>query len=250
MNEALIRDELGDDYVFEYFDELASTNDLAMERARHGAPSGTIICADYQHAGRGRRGAPRVSPPGAGVLFSLLLRPAAPLPPHHWAILTGVGVAHGLRDLGVMAKIKWPNDLILDDRKIGGILVETVPEATVIGVGINCRTVAADFPEALRSRAASLHMLTPNCPSREAVLLSVVRQLREAAQLVEAGGIIKMLYAWNTMNWYARRKVRVSGPMGAVDGDGLFLDGRKLVFHVFKDHGVVAMPLSSTVEVR
>jgi hypothetical protein len=78
----------------------------------------------------------------------------------------------------------------------------------------------------------------------------VVKGLWDALARVEAGGIIKVLREWNAMNWLARRKVRVCGPMGAVEGDGLFLDGRKLVFHVFKDCGVVPMPLSSSVEAR
>ena len=74
---------------------------------------------------------------------------------------------------------------------------------------------------------------------REELLVALVAGLTDAFARVEAGGIIKVLYEWNTMNWYARRNVRVSGPFGVVDGDGFFLDGRRLHFHVFKDAGII-----------
>lgn len=243
-----IRQLLGGDYTIEYHDELSSTNDRAMELARAGAPAGTLVTTDFQTAGRGRRGAVWTALAGSSVLCSLLLRPSVTIPTHHLAILSGVGVANGLRAFGIEAKIKWPNDIMVEDRKVAGILVETTGDAVVIGFGINC-TVEC-FPEEIQHRAGSLHALTGRAISREQVLVSVVQSIADAMARVEAGGIIKVLIEWNKMNWLSRRKVRVTGPMGAVDGDGLFLDGRKLVFHVFKDCGVAAMPLSSTVEAR
>ncbi|MHB9024300.1 MAG: biotin--[acetyl-CoA-carboxylase] ligase [Armatimonadota bacterium] len=246
MQVEIIRRRLGGAYAVEYFAEIESTNTRALQRAHEGAPAGTLIVADYQSAGRGRRGASWHAPTGTCVLCSLLLRPATALPPPHLAILTGVGAAHGLRELGIPARIKWPNDLMLEDRKVGGILVETAGDAVVVGVGINC--AVEEFPEELRESAGSLHALVAMNNAREDVLVAVVTGLTEALARVETGGIIKVLYEWNKLNWLTRRKVRVSGPLGAVDGDGLFLDGRKMVFHVFKDYGVVTMPLTSTVE--
>lgn len=240
---------LGEAYSLEYHVDITSTNDVGLERARTGAAAGTVICAETQQAGRGRRGAAWFGMPGSSALFSIIFRPAVPLPPAHWAILTGVGVAKGLHALEMPVKIKWPNDLLLDNRKVGGILVETTGSAVVVGVGINCAGGVDDFPAELQQRAGTLAM-HGSCPQRERVVASVVHGVADAYARVEAGGILKVLYDWNTMNWYSKRKVRVSGPMGVVEGDGLFLDGRKLVFHVFKDHGVVPMPLSSTVEAR
>ncbi|MHB9132039.1 MAG: biotin--[acetyl-CoA-carboxylase] ligase [Armatimonadota bacterium] len=247
---AALRRRLGDAYPIEHHDEISSTNDRALQLAHAGAPGGTLVCAEYQSAGRGRRGTTWSAPVGSSVLCSLLLRPAVMPPPQHLAIITGAGAANGLRTLDIGAKIKWPNDLMLQDRKIAGILVETAGDAVVIGFGVNCTVPEEAFPPDIRDRAGSLHTLTGQPIIREDVLISVVQGLTDAAARVEAGGIIKILYDWNTQNWLSRRKVRVSGPMGALDGDGLFLDGHKLVFHVFKDYGVVAMPLSSTVEVR
>lgn len=247
---ATVRRRLGDAYTVDHFTEAGSTNDLLLERARQGAPAGTVISADFQSAGRGRRGSPWVAPAGSSVLCSLLLRGAAPMPPAHLAILSGVGVANGLHALGVPAKIKWPNDLIVADRKVAGILVETIGEAVVVGVGVNCAVPEDAFPAESRLPAGSLDTLVERAIAREDVLVAVVQGLAEAFARVEAGGIVKVLYEWNTHNWLSRRKVRVTGPLGQVDGDGLFLDGRTVMFHVFKDAGIVTMPLTSTVEAR
>lgn len=245
-----VRRRLGDGFQITHYDELTSTNDEAMQLARAGAPAGTVVSSEFQTAGRGRRGAQWTAPAGSSVLCSLILRPAAPLPPAHLAIISGVGAANGLKRFDIPVKVKWSNDLMVQDRKVAGILVETLPDAVVIGIGINCAVPDDAFPEELRQRAGSLHTLAGNTLRREDVLVAVVEGLTDALARVEAGSIIKLLYEWNTMNWLARRKVRVSGPLGVVDGDGLFLDGRKLVFHVFKDAGIVTMPLSSTVEAR
>jgi BirA family biotin operon repressor/biotin-[acetyl-CoA-carboxylase] ligase len=245
-----VRRRLGDAYNIVYLPETSSTNDVAMQMAREGAPGGTLVCADFQTAGRGRRGAPWVAPVENCVLCSLLVRPVESLPMSHLAILTGVGAANGLKKLEIPVRIKWPNDLMVRDRKVAGILVETLPDAVVIGVGINCTVPEEAFPTELRERAGSLHALTGKELRCEDVLVAVAEELMSAVARVEAGGIIKVLYEWNMLNWLKRRKIRVSGPLGQVDGDGLFLDGRKLVFHVFKDAGVITMPLSSTVEAR
>lgn len=246
LNLETVRRRLGDGFVITHHEEVASTNDLAMELARNGAPSGTLISADFQTAGRGRRGARWLAPAGSSVLLSLLVRfPTLP-PPAHLAIITGVGVANALRALDVPAFIKWPNDLLVQDRKVAGILVETVGDAAVIGVGVNC--TVEEFPVEIRDRTASLHALAKRPISREEVMVSVVQELTAAITRVREGSIVSVLKAWNTMNWYGRRKVRVSGPLGQVEGDGLFLDGRQLVWHVFRDGGIVTMPLMSTVE--
>lgn len=233
----------------EYAPEVTSTNDCAMRAAHAGAAGGALFCTDFQTAGRGRRGAAWTAPAESSVLCSLLLRPAVALRPHELAIITGVGAARGLNALGIPAAIKWPNDLMVADRKVGGILVETVGDAVVIGIGVNCQVPETAFPPELRARAGSLDALG-YAPPREDVLVALVEGFSEALGRVVAGGIVKVLIDWNKLNWLRRHKVRVSGPLGVVEGDGLFLEGHKLVFHVFKDHGVVPMPLSSTVEPR
>jgi len=144
-----------------YFDLLPSTNDRAKELAAAQAPEGTLVVAEGQSAGRGRLGRQWESPAGLGLYVSLLLRP--PLPPHELpqiTLTTAVAVARALeRVVGVAPGIKWPNDLLLDGKKVGGILTEMETESDqirhlVVGLGINVNN--REFPEEIAETATSL----------------------------------------------------------------------------------------------
>lgn len=130
------------------FASLPSTNDWLLERAREGAPAGMVALADYQSAGRGRRGRRWEAPPGSCLLVSVLLRPLAPV--HMLFACTAalaLATSDACGDLGcVQPAIKWPNDLVVEDRKVAGILAESDPSApggrpgsvaVVAGVGCN-----------------------------------------------------------------------------------------------------------------
>ncbi|MBT8035931.1 MAG: biotin--[acetyl-CoA-carboxylase] ligase [Verrucomicrobiae bacterium] len=122
-----------------YHEALASTNDEARRLAVEGAEHGTVVLADHQSAGRGRRGSAWASDPGDGLLFSLVLRPN--FEKKYWsriALATGWGIARVLRsEWGVAAEVKWPNDLYVHGRKCAGILAEAREGFVVVGVGIN-----------------------------------------------------------------------------------------------------------------
>ncbi len=143
-----------------------STNDEARRWAAQGAPDRTVILAEEQTAGRGRRGAAWISPPGRNGIVSVLCRPGAELPPERWARLTlaaalaGCDAMDALPGLSASAQVKWPNDLYLSGRKVAGILVESDWAATggsvVIGTGFNLNLLPADFPEDLQESATSL----------------------------------------------------------------------------------------------
>jgi BirA family biotin operon repressor/biotin-[acetyl-CoA-carboxylase] ligase len=131
--------------------EIGSTNDRARAFAHAGAPHGTLVTTGLQTAGRGRQGRTWVTPPGRALLLSLLLRDFDELLP----LRAGLAVA----DLaGPAAQVKWPNDVLLDGRKVAGILVEAHPQAgwAVLGAGINVALEPADFPPELRDRAGTL----------------------------------------------------------------------------------------------
>jgi len=122
-----------------YYDELGSTNDEARLLAESGAEHGTVVLADHQKRGRGRRGAIWESSPGDGLLFSLVLKPGFPQP--EWsriALATGLGIATALREKwNIAAEVKWPNDVYLHGKKCAGILAEAYGGFVVVGVGIN-----------------------------------------------------------------------------------------------------------------
>ncbi|MFN4148820.1 MAG: biotin--[acetyl-CoA-carboxylase] ligase, partial [Rhodocyclaceae bacterium] len=127
----------------ELLPECASTNALLLARAEAGAPSGTVVIAETQTAGRGRRGRAWHSTPGDSLTFSLLWRFAPATLPLGLSLATGVAVTNALKKIGAGdTALKWPNDILKDGRKLAGILVElvpNVPHAAVIGIGLNLR---------------------------------------------------------------------------------------------------------------
>jgi BirA family biotin operon repressor/biotin-[acetyl-CoA-carboxylase] ligase len=155
--------------------EVESTNDVAWELAQRGAGEGACVVADAQTRGRGRLGRDWHTAPGRGLALSVLLHPGrdrgalgtAPL-------VAGLALARALDGLGVTARLKWPNDLVVGDRKLSGILAECRrgadgTEIVVMGVGVNVSQQAADFPPGLRDRATSL--------AREGAAAEVGREL-------------------------------------------------------------------------
>ena len=152
-------------FALEIKSETGSTNDDAVEAGTRGAAEGTVILAERQTAGRGRRGEAWISPPGVNLLFSLLLRPEAPA--ERWTRLphlAGLAVCRAIEgefpELPPV-KLKWPNDVFLADRKVAGILIESrfLPDsspAVVVGIGLNVNLQTAQLPEEVRVLATTL----------------------------------------------------------------------------------------------
>jgi BirA family biotin operon repressor/biotin-[acetyl-CoA-carboxylase] ligase len=163
--------------------EAGSTNAEAAQRARDGAPEGTVVVAESQTAGRGRQGRTWQSPPRAGLTLSVVLRPPAI---SGWLpLLAGLSVAVALREqTGLDAGVKWPNDVLIPgdrgERKVAGLLAE-VPAggngAIVIGIGLNVTTRAAELPD---ERATSLAIEGATSTDRDTLLKAVLRSLARA----------------------------------------------------------------------
>jgi BirA family biotin operon repressor/biotin-[acetyl-CoA-carboxylase] ligase len=160
-------------------DETTSTNDDAAQAAKSGAPHGALFLAETQTRGRGRRGSEWVSAPGAGLWFSLLLRPtfSAELLPG-LALCAGLAVRAAVAPLvSADVKVKWPNDVLAAGRKLAGVLVESQLSgaqiaSVVIGIGIN--VAQTEFPAPIRDIATSLSLLGTRDDSRERLLASVL----------------------------------------------------------------------------
>jgi BirA family transcriptional regulator, biotin operon repressor / biotin---[acetyl-CoA-carboxylase] ligase len=161
--------------VLHWYEEIGSTNERARELAEEGAEHGTVVIAEAQSAGRGRRGRGWSSPPRKNLYFSIVLRPD--LPPAQAPELTlvaSVAICEALRQAGVGAGIKWPNDVVASGKKIGGILTELAAEPdrvtwVVLGVGVNVNARAEDFPAELRGDATSV-LLERGQPAPRALL--------------------------------------------------------------------------------
>ena len=172
--------------AFEWRAACGSTNDLAAERARAGAPAGLVVGADAQTAGRGRLGRSWHSPTGDNLYFSVVLRPAraaAEIPP--LTLLAGAAVAGALGGLGLAPRLKWPNDVELLDKngkrqKVAGILTEMASAGAsashvVVGVGLNVNGL--EFPPEIAERATSLRRALGRPVDRAEVLAAVLGAL-------------------------------------------------------------------------
>ena len=164
--------------------ETGSTNEDVAAAAGAGAPEGLVIVAEAQTAGRGRFERRWVSPPGAGLTFSALLRPGSAVPLARWSwlpLLAGLSLQRAVSRLtGLDAAVKWPNDLLLgpDRRKAAGLLVQAGDGAAVLGIGLNVTTTAAELPDA-GATSLSAEGAGAEGTDRERVLRAVLEQLAE-----------------------------------------------------------------------
>ncbi|MCW1921356.1 biotin--[acetyl-CoA-carboxylase] ligase [Luteolibacter arcticus] len=168
--------ELPAGFRLDFRESTGSTNDDVREAARTGASAGLVVVAERQQAGRGRRGAAWICPPGEGLAFSVLLRPSEPK--SLWprlSLAAGLAVAEGLDRHGVAAEVKWPNDVWIGGKKIAGILVEAGEDFVTVGIGINVGVT--NFPEMLAASATSLALECGDAPELPLVLASVLERL-------------------------------------------------------------------------
>ena len=201
------------------FESLPSTNTELARQASEGAGEGLSIVADEQTAGRGRLQRAWSSPKGAGLYFSILLRPT--IPPDQWPLITlmaALAVGDALSDAcDVNTDIKWPNDLLSGERKICGILAESVEtptgRAVIIGIGINLTADA--YPIELADVATSVAEASARTPERESLLAALLRALsRWYSLLQEIDGPSKIVAAWTSRSSYASGK-----PVQVANGD-------------------------------
>jgi BirA family biotin operon repressor/biotin-[acetyl-CoA-carboxylase] ligase len=186
---------LAPDLVVEVLDTTTSTNAVAADRARAGAPEGLVVVAEHQTAARGRLDRTWETPPRSSVLFSMVLRPTVPPASWPWLpLLTGHTVTKALRGEGYDAGVKWPNDVLIarpdgQGKKIVGILVERIetPDgpAAVVGVGLNVSLTEDELPV---PTATSLAIESGVEPDRTALLVTLLRSLREAYDAWQVGG--------------------------------------------------------------
>ncbi len=218
-----------DGWRLEVVEHTGSTNALVAERALTGEPAGLVVVAESQEAGRGRLDRTWVSPPRAGLTFSVLLRPNLPPQRMSWLpLLTGLAVAAALREhADVEAVLKWPNDVLVEGRKLCGVLAEMpLPGVAVVGIGLNVTTRASELPG---EQATSLRLCGASTSDRATVLRAVLRALTRVLGDVDAAQA-----AYRELCSTLGAQVRVdlpgtgsiSGRAEAVDGNGhLLVDG-------------------------
>ena len=238
-----------------YCPVIDSTNIKAKRLAEEGAPHGTLVAAGHQSAGKGRRGRAWESPEGTGIYMTLLLRPE--LKPAQAPMLTLVmaqSVADAIRKLtGLEAQIKWPNDIVINGRKVCGILTEMSTEMTwihyvVIGVGINVHQQT--FPAELKDKATSLDKAGAESVRRAELIAEVMKQFEiYYGELEKAGDLSTIREKYNSMLVNRDREVRVLEPGHEYNGHAIGINktGELLVR---RENGQIETIYAGEVSVR
>lgn len=202
--------------------ETESTNAVVAAAAAAGAPEGLVVTAEHQSSGRGRLGRTWTTPPRSALLTSVLLRPTA-VPAARWpwlGLLVPLAVAAAVRRVGeIPAQVKWPNDVLVEDRKLAGILLERVDgPAAVVGIGLNVTLRESEKPHPAATSLALEHAATTD---RVTVLAAVLRELatRYEAWRSADGDPETILSEYREHSATLGRQVRVELP------DGTFLEG-------------------------
>lgn len=207
-----------------YIEETGSTNVDVKKLAEAGAPQGTIVVADCQNAGKGRRGRSWNSPSGTSISFSILLKPQ--MEPNQAPMITllmAMAVAKAVQETcGLEAQIKWPNDVVVNQKKICGILTEMTMEAdyihyVIVGTGINVNQ--DQIPEELKTSATSLYLEKGRKVLRADVLVQVIDNFEEYYEsFLEQGDLSALWNEYNDMLVSMDKEVRVLDPKGEYSG--------------------------------
>lgn len=220
-------------HCFRYHDEIGSTNQEAASLAIKGTPEGTVVVAESQSAGRGRPGRRWTSPAGKGLLFSVVLRPPLAMSEAHLFTVVGATAAAEAIEKHIPSRvaIKWPNDLFIGDRKIGGILMEVASEQDeidwiILGLGLNVNTEFSELPVTLRRTATSLKIVGGEALDRSDILATLLLTLETHYQAALRGGFDRALTAFRERDYLLSRTISVETPQGPVVGAAAGIDDR------------------------
>ena len=238
-----------------YFERITSTNQMARRLGEEGAPEGTLVIADEQTQGKGRTGRHWTTPPGTAVAMTLLLRPR--IAPAHISMVTlvmGLAVAAACRQLyGIEAGIKWPNDVVINGKKVCGILTEMSAELSavhyiVIGTGIN--TNIREFPPEIKDTATSLLLELGHEVNRAELIAGTMEHFEIRYEMfLKTQDLSGLMDEYNSMLVNKGRGVRVLLPEGGFNGvaQGINKKGELLVT---REDGTLENVYAGEVSVR
>lgn len=218
-----------------YYDELRSTNITAKELA-HEAEDGTIVVVETQKDGRGRLGREWISPRG-GIWMSVILKPTISLAhASRLTLVAGVVISKAMRKLGVDARIKWPNDILIDGKKVCGILTEVNAEMElvdyiVVGIGINANVDMDDFSDDVRDIATTLSFELGESIDRVSFIQDVLFELEQEYIRFRTQPFSAILDEWLSLSDTIGRQVTVTTPSKMIEGKavGMTDDGALIV---------------------
>ncbi|MDQ6418197.1 biotin--[acetyl-CoA-carboxylase] ligase [Paenibacillus sp. LHD-117] len=205
--------------------EVPSTQDLARKAAEDGVSEGMLVIAEQQVSGRGRMGRSWVSPYGKGIWMSMVLRPSVPI---HCApqltLLAAVALCRSLRRVTRLPiGIKWPNDLLVDGRKISGILLESAAEDErlkyiVAGIGISVNLAEGDYPEEVLGKATSLRVASGRTYDRTELIADFLAEWEQLYDLFLQEGFRSIASLWESLAVSLGKQVKLVTPQGEITG--------------------------------
>lgn len=208
------------------YDSVGSTNDIARNLAKTGAADGTVVVANVQTNGRGSRGRTWTSPAGVNLMLSVILKPEISTDRNgELAFVAAVAVAGTLRDhFGLDARIKWPNDVLVNGRKIAGMIVESAKGAAVLGLGLNVNWT--DLPNEIASTATSIAIEKGSKTDLDAILKVLLADLDIAYGVYRARGFSRTLADWRLLEVTIGKDVRVVVEDNVIQGLAVDVDER------------------------
>ncbi|MHA7963473.1 biotin--[acetyl-CoA-carboxylase] ligase [Paenibacillus sp. CAU 1782] len=234
-----------------YRDELGSTQDAVRAFAEEGAEEGVLVVADSQQSGRGRMGRSWIAPKGKGIWMSLLLRPLVPI---HCApqltLLAAVALCRSLRrETGLDIGIKWPNDLLIEGKKISGILLESAAEDErlkyiIAGIGISVNMSQNDYPEELLEKATSLRIASGSSFCRAQLMTSFLLEWETLYKLYLDTGFQGIAALWESLSVSLGKRMELTTPQGKLTGVPIGLDSSGAII-VKRDDGEVVTLFSA-----
>lgn len=229
-----------------------------IKRDHAAAPHGFALLAETQTGGRGRLGRAFSSPPGGGLYLSVLLRPRLPLAQLNFITLAAaVAVCRAIEDTaGFSPRIKWVNDVLMEGKKLCGILTEAAIEGesgavdfAVLGIGINLRLDRAALPEEVRAVAGALADFSSAVPRRAVLAAAVLNRLEETYTLVEQGRAAELLADYRARLCMLGRTVRVVAPDGGYEAEAVDINGQGHLL-VRTEDGAVRTLSSGEISIR
>ena len=216
------------------FDEVTSTNAVALDLYHQGVPEGTLVVSDAQTRGRGRLGREWISPSGVNLYCSYILRAGNPEWISWMPLMASMAVASAIQaETELNARIKWPNDVLIEGRKVAGVLAETVSgdgeiQRVILGIGVNVNIPIASLPSSLHSTTTSLFEHVGEAIDRDLLLTRLTDELDAQYRKFWNGDTSDMIREYLNISDTIGRRVIAHLPVGApVEGwaDGIELDG-------------------------
>lgn len=241
-----------------FFQETDSTNQVLKKMATENAPEGTVVLSDMQSAGRGRRGKTWMSAPNSGVWMSVLLRPNLhPNSVQTLTLATSVAVMRALEPLEIEGMgIKWPNDILINGKKVCGILTELSAEAervewVILGIGLNVNHSELDFPNDIASLATSLRMnVNKNIEfDRSVIAAKLIDEIEKVYHFFIEKGSSWVVEEWKKLNITLGKSIKIIGQQGSFGAEAFDITKEgKLI--VKDDEGKVHEVISGEISLR